>query len=292
MGTHGYKGSYAPLRGKTIAISGTTGGLGQELCRLLAAEGASLILLNRSAERAEKLRTALTEEFSVSVRCITVDLADVTSVKRAVNALRTLPVDILIHNAGAYDIPRCKTALGYDNVYQINFLSPYYLTKELLPLLRERGGHVVVVGSIAHNYARSDPRDVDFSTRRRASKVYGNAKRYLMFATEGLLRSEERVSLAVTHPGISLTGITAHYPRWIFALIKYPMKVIFMHPKKACLSVLEGVHTPTSFGEWIGPRFFDVWGMPKRKPLRTATAEEKAEICRTAERIYLEWKNM
>ena len=34
--------------------------------------------------------------------------------------------------------------------------------------------------------------------------------------------------IAVTHPGITQTNITAHYPKLIFAVIKNPMKLIFM----------------------------------------------------------------
>ena len=48
--------------------------------------------------------------------------------------------------------------------------------------------------------------DIDFSTRKQASKVYGNAKRYLMFSLYELFKNEDKASLAVTHPGISFTN--------------------------------------------------------------------------------------
>ena len=48
-----------------------------------------------------------------------------------------------------------------------------------MPGIEARGGRIVAVSSIAHNYSEIDERDVDFSTRRKASIVYGNAKRYL-----------------------------------------------------------------------------------------------------------------
>lgn len=144
----------------------------------------------------------------------------------------------------------------------------------------------MVVGSIAHDYSRSDSHDVDFHTRARASLVYGNAKRYLMFSLYELFRGESEVSLSVTHPGITFTNITAHYPKLIFALIKHPMKVIFMKPRRACLSVLLGVFEACGDCEWIGPRWFDVWGLPKKKVLRTVTEEEQREIGVCAEKIY------
>ncbi len=280
---------FVDLNGKTVAITGSTGGIGRELCRLLLKAGASLIMLDRSPERSLILRQALKAEFPhARLRSIPVVLDDMPSVKAACEALKDLAVDVLIHNAGAYAIPRYTTPEGYDNVFQINAIAPYYITKALLPQLRERKGRVIVVGSIAHRYSEADPSDIDFSTRSRASLVYGNAKRHLMFSLYELFREETDVTLSVCHPGITLTNITAHYPKWIFALIKHPMKVIFMSPRKAALSILLGCVQPCDYHEWIGPRVFDVWGIPKKSKLRSCTSDECRHIHTTMEQSIKE----
>ena len=160
------------------------------------------------------------------------------------------------------------------------------MIKELIPTLRETKGRVIAVGSIAHGYSKSNPEDIDFSGEKAASKVYGNAKRYLMCSLWELFENEKDVKLAITHPGITFTNITSHYPKLIFAVIKYPMKVIFMKPRKAALSILAGIFTPTEKGYWIGPRLFNVWGLPKKKRLNTAKEEEIKRISETAEEIY------
>ncbi|MBR5134614.1 MAG: SDR family NAD(P)-dependent oxidoreductase [Clostridia bacterium] len=273
------------LVGKTVAVTGSTGGLGKELCHYLAACGADLVLLDRNAEKSKALREELTATYGVSVRGITVDLENMDTVKAATEQLKRECPQVFFHNAGAYSIPRKTCDTGYDNVFQINFVSPYYMICQLLPSLREVGGRVVVVGSVAHTYSETDPDDVDFSSRTAASKVYGNAKRYLMFALHELFRDERDVSLAVTHPGITFTNITAHYPPLIFAVIKHPMKVIFMKPRKAALSIVRGVFEPCGYREWIGPRWFGVWGMPKKTVLRTCSDEECRRIGDTASAI-------
>ncbi len=281
------KGNTESLVGKTIAVTGTTGGLGRELCKYLASLGANLVLMDRNRARSEEFSNVLRESFpDISVKLITVDLANISSVKRATEELKLNTPDIFIHNAGAYSIPRYITDTGLDNVFLINFASPYYIIRELLPLLREKGGHVVAVSSIAHNYSKIDENDVDFKTRKRASLVYGNAKRYLTFALHELFKDESDATLSITHPGISFTNITAHYPKLIFALIKHPMKIIFMKPKKASLSILCGVFEKTEYSEWIGPRFFNVWGLPKKKQLKTAKSNEIAAIAKITEEIY------
>ena len=265
----------ASLSGKTVAITGSTGGLGRELCAYLAYLGADLVLVDRSLVRSEAHRDALLMKYpNIKVNCLSAELDNEDSVRRAAEALCSYPVDIFICNAGAYSIPRRTLSSGYDNVFQINFLSHYILIEALLPTLRERGGKVVAVGSVAHRYSHSDPRDVDFATRKKASKVYGNSKRYLMFVLAEKFRNEPNVGFAITHPGITFTNITSHYPKLIFAIIKRPMKVIFPSPRRACLSILRGVFDDTEGEEWIGPALFDVWGMPKKKKLNSLAEGE------------------
>ena len=275
------------LSGKTVAISGSTGGLGKHLCRYLAKLGAELILMDRNRARSEANKVALESEFpGVRISLITLDLVDVRSVYTATEELKLIMPDILIHNAGAYSIPRCTSNSGYDNVFTINFASPYYMVRELMPVLREKGGRVIIVGSIAHNYSRINEADVDFSKVKKASRVYGNAKRFLMFSMYELFKNEERATLAVTHPGITFTNITSHYPKLIFAIIKHPMKVIFMSAEKAALSIVKGLFDSTEYHTWYGPRIFNVWGLPSKKKLHTASIDESNKIAELSEKIY------
>jgi len=275
------------LTGHTVAITGATGGLGGAICRHLLSLGANLILLDRNKQKSDALKAALSQEYPTAmIDQILLDLSDMASVRAACAALQTREFDVLIHNAGAYSIPRRICDTGYDNVFQINFVSPYYMTCALLPKLRACGGRVVAVGSIAHNYSVANAADVDFHTRKKASLVYGNAKRYLMYGLHELFKHETGASLAIAHPGITFTNITSHYPPLIFAVIKHPMKVIFMKPKKAALSIVKGVFEASDYRTWIGPRLFDVWGRPSVKRLRTAKDEEVARIDSAAREIY------
>lgn len=271
------------LSGKTVAISGSTGGLGRELCRHIASLGGALVLVDRNEKKSFALAEELRGEFpDLLISHVRADMSNMNSVRVCAEALSAMDIDYLILNAGAYSIPRCVCDTGYDNVFQINFISPYYLSRRLLPSVKKRGGRVIAVGSIAHNYSKIDEGDIDFSTRKQASLVYGNAKRYLMYSLLAL----DSKNIAITHPGITFTGITNHYPPLIFALIKHPMKLIFMSPKKASLSILLGLFSDTRGRAWIGPALFDVWGLPRKKKLNTATDKEVEKITEIAENIY------
>ena len=99
---------------------------------------------------------------------------------------------------------------------------------------------------------------------------------------------EYRNTINVAHPGIAVTNITSHYPKLIYAIIKYPMKIIFMNPKKASLSILYGLFTDTKRNEWIGPHVFDVWGLPRKKILKTCSQEEAQKISELSQKILKE----
>lgn len=271
------------LENKKVVISGSTGGLGRELCFHLASLGAELVLLDRNMKKSAGLESEIKAKNStIKITRLCADMSDMQSVKDATEILLTMEIDYVILNAGAYSIPRCTCDTGYDNVFQINFVSPYYIARSLLPLVESRGGKIIAVGSIAHNYSKIRENDIDFSKEKKASRVYGNAKRYLTYGLFALNSS----ALAVAHPGISFTGITDHYPKLIYALIKHPMKIIFMHPRVACLSVLYAMFCQSKPFEWTGPAVFDIWGKPKKKPLHTAKLAEVKKIAEIAEMIY------
>jgi len=273
------------LSGKLVAVSGATGGIGKELCSYLAALGADLLLLDRNEIRSNALRDSLLNKYpALSVRRLALDLENVGNVRSAAEELKKLKPDYLIFNAGAYHIPRHKTALALENVFQINFLSPYYLARSL----KECGTHIVAVSSIALFYSKTDQSDIDFSSRTKSNLIYGNSKRFLTAALFGLFKDSDKLS--VVPPGITFKNITAHYPPIIFALIKHPMKVIFMRPKKAALSILKGVFESTQSGEWIGPRLFNIWGLPKKQSLNFCDKKEAAFIEKAADNLYSQMK--
>lgn len=283
------KNTYS-LSGKTVAITGATGGLGRELSRYVVMLGANLITVDRNQARSAALEKELVAEFpDAKITRILADMENFGSVKSACEQMKDMPIDYLVLNAAAYSIPRKKCDTGYDNVFQINFVSPYYITRELMPILAARKGRVIAIGSIAHNYSATDTDDIDFSTRSRSNLVYGNSKRYLMFSLYELMKTEEKM-LSVVHPGITFTNITAHYPPLIFAIIKHPMKIIFMRPKKAVLSILKGLFDHTDGYSWIGPKLFNIWGYPLKKMLKTAEKAEIDRIYQTAESIYSKLK--
>ena len=129
-------------------------------------------------------------------------------------------------------------------------------------------------------------KDIDFSTYKKPSKIYGNSKRFLMFALFELFKNKTNASLAIVHPGITLTNMTNHYPKAINWLVKIGIKLFFPHPKKASLSIIKGTNISCDYHEWIGPKLFNVWGYPIKRKLTTCSEKESKEIYKIAEHIF------
>ena len=277
------------LTGKTIAITGSTGGLAKQLISSLAPLNANFILLNRNKEKTQQQINYLKDKHpNIAIEYIECNLADFESVKNATTILKSKHIDILYLAAGAYNIPRLKTK-QYDNIFQINFVSHYYMVKELLPQLNSFNGKIIAVSSISYNYSKIDENDIDFSKQKKASKVYGNSKRFLTFSLHELMQNQT-ATLAIVHPGITLTSMTNHYPKYINWLVKIIIKLMFPSTKKASLSLVNGVFATTEFQTWIGPRIFNNWGFPKKQKINNIKNQEIKKIFNTAENIYKKLK--
>lgn len=253
--------------GQRIAVTGSTGGLGGALCRLFAERGASLLLLDRNREKQaahiENLRAAYR---AAQIEGRTLDLADPVSVT-ALAVEDIGEIDVLVHNAGAYRLPRKIGKWGADVAFEIDALAPLALTKALLPALKARGnGRIVAVSSIALSLAGTDEKDPDYRTRRSQMKVYGNAKRAF---TAAILAygAREGIAVSVAHPGISQTGIVSGYPAAFRAVAEPAMRLLFPSPEDACLPIALAAAAPAPVGSWYAPSTLGVWGKPALRPL-------------------------
>ena len=273
------------LNGQVVAITGANGGIGSCLCRYLVQLHAKVIMLDRNVEKSNQVRETLLKEFPDAViEVIALDLNRVQNVRDVVEQLSNRQIDFLVLNAGVYNVPLEPGELGYNNVFQVNFIAQYYLAKSLLPTLARCKGKIIATSSIVHRYYTTNPDDIDSAKDTKQMRVYGNAKRYLTFALAELLKKQTDVQLALVHPGLTATKMTNHYHPAINWLVVGGMKVLFPRPEKAALNLLAGFFQTPDNDEWLGPKTAGLWGAPTASKL-SITPEERAQIFQTAERI-------
>lgn len=133
------------LANRTYWLIGASEGMGREIARQLAAEGASLILSARSADRLQELRDEIGNG-----HVVTLDVTKAESIRAALDEIG-LP-DALIYNAGAYDPMRAEE---WDSdkaltMCDVNFMGAMRVLGQVVPGLAKRGhGDITLIGSLA-----------------------------------------------------------------------------------------------------------------------------------------------
>lgn len=157
-GGHPVPGS---LNGRTVMVTGATGGIGQAIARRLADEGAHLVLAHFADDQAARdLADGLSEK-GCTVHVLAADLRDPAAVVRLVRdaTLSTGPIEVLVSNAGAY--PRIAwsdlTPVSWHDMLDTNLTSHYLLAQALTPGMAERGwGRMITLGSVLASAGRHD----------------------------------------------------------------------------------------------------------------------------------------
>jgi short-subunit dehydrogenase len=141
------------IRGKRALVTGAASGIGREIARRLALEGADVWLLDVDMDGLKEVArdAQVCGVQAVAARC---DLSESERISSAVAEVLAVwgTVDIVVNNAGvAYYGPTEKmTAAQWDWLLAVNLEAPIQITRELLPvLLRRPEAHILNVCSVA-----------------------------------------------------------------------------------------------------------------------------------------------
>lgn len=139
------------LAGKVALVTGAASGFGAEMARVFAREGAKVALADLNGEGAAKVAGEIGET-AIAVAC---DVADGAQVQAAVDATKEAfgGPDIVVNNAGYSHRNRPMLEVeeaDFDRVYAVNVKAIYHMARAAVPLLRARGGGVILnIGSTA-----------------------------------------------------------------------------------------------------------------------------------------------
>lgn len=139
---------------KTVFITGASGGIGSEICRIFAENGFDIIAqYNKGEKEIERLKKELEERFSVSVFPLYADLSkseDVFSLcERALSVSKN--IDVLVNNAGVTlrSLFQLVEETDAKRLLSINLESAMTITRKILPsMIREKKGKIVNVSSM------------------------------------------------------------------------------------------------------------------------------------------------
>ena len=202
--------------GKRVIVTGANSGTGQEAARRLAEAGAHVVMAVRTVAKGDQARAGiLARHPDVSLEVRRIDLADLASVREFSDGLLDdgTPVDLLVNNAGVMAPPtRMTTADGFELQFGSNFLGPFALTLQLLPLvLAAPAPRVVTMSSGTANYGRIHFGDLQWERRYSANFSYAQSKLADLMMTLHLSavaaeRDWDLMSVAA-HPGFTRTNL-------------------------------------------------------------------------------------
>ena len=175
----------------TVLISGANRGIGLELARQYAADGATVIAGIRDPAAAEALKAV------AGVKVHALDVSSDDSVEAFRQAVGDLPVDILIANAGVFGASQVPGAFDLDDwlhTYSVNSLGPVRLAQAFLPNLKEGVDKKVV--AITSTLGSTSTHGGDMLAYRASKAALNNSWAGLAAGQKG-----EKLTFLLLHPG-------------------------------------------------------------------------------------------
>ncbi|KAL5519884.1 hypothetical protein ACEPAG_1544 [Sanghuangporus baumii] len=277
------------LTGLVAIVTGGNGGIGKEIVKALLRKNAKVYMASRNKEKADAAITELKKETESEALFLELDLADLNSVKRAVEQFRSqeTALHLLFNNGGVMWPPiEMLTAQGYDLQFGTNVFGHFYLTKLLLPQLIEGSksspegkARVVTVSSIVRHLSQGA---VDYETltdgpRRRkfgTIALYNQSKLGVVLLSREFARrfGDQGIVFTGCAPGILKTDLLRHANR----VSAWMIKTIYMYePELGALTPLYAGTSPETLDS--NGAFFVPWARRTESACPGSDDPQKAE---------------
>ncbi|MFF1380893.1 SDR family NAD(P)-dependent oxidoreductase [Streptomyces sp. NPDC058308] len=274
--------------GRTFLVTGGNAGIGFFVAEQLAATGAEVVLGSRDTAKADTAMASIRSRVpGARLRHLQLDLADLSSLKAAVDRLDLDHLDAVVHNAGVAldDPPRRETGDGHELMFGTNHLGHFALTQWLAPLLcAAPASRVVTVGSFAARSERLDLDDLQSARDYRPKRTYGRSKlaqMYFGLELDRRLRATGSTVLSVVaHPGGALDSLTpsrapVHVTTPGERLRALPAGLLVQGKDAGAWPIVRAVlDAEVQGGQVWGPRVFGLRGVPRREPVPAHLADQ------------------
>ncbi|MFZ2464794.1 MAG: SDR family oxidoreductase [Caldibacillus thermoamylovorans] len=225
------------LHGKTILITGASGGLGEQLAYQCAESGAHLILVARSYDKLAKIQEEIRKKHRTSV---SVHKLDVGNTEEILNFFEQLGdkqrIDVLINNAGfgIFKTVLDATMDEAENMLRVNVLGLIAMTKMVLPkMVAQNSGHIINIASQAGKIATPK------------SSIYSATKKAVLGFTDALRMEvrDEGIFVTAVNPGPIETNffhIADESGEYLKNVSRWVLK-----PEEVAAQIVKKMFTPT-----------------------------------------------
>jgi retinol dehydrogenase-14 len=170
-----------PMTGRTVLITGGTGGIGKATALRLTGTGPSVSIIGRDPGRTATTAHEIHAQAGAGqhVHAFTADLSSQSEVRRvAAEVLAALPrIEVLINNVGGYWNTRHTSVDGIEHTFAVSHMAPYLLTNLLVERLVATGSaRIVNVASNAQALGRLDFDDLQGERGYSGARAYHQSK--------------------------------------------------------------------------------------------------------------------
>jgi NAD(P)-dependent dehydrogenase (short-subunit alcohol dehydrogenase family) len=259
------------MAGRTVLVTGGTGGIGKATALGPATMGARLAITGRDRERTEGAAREIRAAGGGPVDAFAADLSSQAEVRRlAGEVLQRLPrIDVLVNNVGGYWHTRHVTADGLERTFALNHLAPFLLTNLLLDRLQQGApSRVVTVASHAQALGRIEFDDLQGERSYSGARAYNQSKLANVLFTYELARrlaatSATAVTANALHPGVVRTSFGAEDPAGVQRRLVPFLRPFMKDPAKGAATSIHLASAPDL--EQVTGRSF-----ANRKPTRSS----------------------
>jgi NAD(P)-dependent dehydrogenase (short-subunit alcohol dehydrogenase family) len=266
------------MTSRTCLITGTTSGIGRATAAGLAARELRVVMACRDPARGRMTAAEITAETgNRDIHVLKCDLASLESVRTCASEFKDRfgTLNVLINNAATMITRPAVSTDGFELTMAVNYLAPYLLTREVLPVM-ETGGRIVNVASNVHRLGRLDHVSAGITERPATGmRAYAASKLALVMFTLSLADrlSPAAVTANCLHPGVVFTNITGATN----AFLRFGMKLIgplLVDPAGGARTSLFAALDPDLAG--VTGRYFTGRGTEAR-PARAALDTERRD---------------
>lgn len=245
-------------------VTGASGSMGSATVRDLVSKGSGVIMACRNLEKGEKVRNGILEAFPEAV--IVLKYLELESFSSVIKFCKNLEQDLnngifgkqkvdgLFNNAGVISRGFALTEDCFERTIQVNFLSPWLLMRQILPLL-SKGGHIVNMvsltcrfGNIREDFFEPGP------GRFNRLKVYSDTKLALLLSSIALGRKVDgSLHVNVADPGIVDSNMIS-MGKWFDPLANVLFRPFCNSPEKGASPALHALHTDCHLHYFVGSK--------------------------------------
>ncbi|MFH0895599.1 MAG: SDR family oxidoreductase [Bacteroidota bacterium] len=194
-------------------MTGGTSGIGKETVLGLAKAGFCVVMAVRNLKKGEETIAEISKQTNnTDLHLLECDLGSFASIVKMTKAFQEKygRIDVLINNAGIWEMTRKLTEDGLERNFAINHLAPFLITNRLLDLIKKNPeARIISLASSAHRFGKIYFDDLEGEKKYGGFRSYGQSKlaNILFIKKLDQILQGSGVTANALHPGVVATNL-------------------------------------------------------------------------------------